>query len=192
MTVLTPNFSLPVPGPLDDPCDFAQQWCDFTDATQGVLDRFEAVANRTNPNIPIAKMELRNTVHLTTDSHIPFDTLTLNNAGMVDFDASNTTINIKRPGRFVAIANVLFVYQPATTLYFNMQILTSNVEAGADNNLNIGLINVGSCATALFYVTSFLPRSVRLQVGVVSGVSTTLSVDLASLSLFWFADGATP
>lgn len=192
MTVLTPNFSLPVPGPLDDPCNFAQQWCDFTDATQGILDRFEAVANRTNPNIPIAKMELRNTVHLTTDSHIPFDTLTLNNANMVDFDTSNTTIQIKRPGRFLAVANVLFVYQPATTLYYTLDILSSAAEPASDSNLNIGLINVGSCAMAIFHVTSFLPRAVRLQVGVVSGVSTTLSIDLAALSLFWFADGATP
>ncbi|HSJ76766.1 MAG TPA: hypothetical protein VK899_11420, partial [Gemmatimonadales bacterium] len=86
MTVLTPNFSLPVPGPLDAPCDFPQQWCDFTDGVQTVLDGFETMADRTNPVVPLAKMQLLNTVNLLETSTVPFDTLTLNNAGMVDFD----------------------------------------------------------------------------------------------------------
>lgn len=190
MPVLTPNFSLPVPGPLDQPCDFPQQWCGFTDSVQTVLDSFESVADRTNPNVPMAKLELRNTVHLGIGSHIPFDTLTINNAGMVDFDAGNSIITINRPGRFLAVCNTLFVYQPPADLYFQLQILASTTTPATDNNLNIGLINVGTCATGIFHITS-PPRVVRAAVTLV-GASTTLSIDLAALSLFWFADGATP
>jgi hypothetical protein len=190
MPVLTPNFSLPVPAGTDAPCDFPQQWCDFTDATQTVLDTFEAVADRTNPNVPMAKLELRNTVHLAIQSHIPFDTLTINNAGMVDFDASNSIITINRPGRFLAVCNTLFVYKPPADLYFRLQVLANPTTPGIDNNLNIGLINVGSCATGIFHITS-PPRAVRVLVELI-GASTTISLDLAALSLFWFADGATP
>lgn len=190
MTVLTPNYSLPVPGPLDEPCDFPAQWCDFTDSIQTVLDTFEAVADRTNPNVPLAKLELRNTVLLTVDSHIPFDTLTLNNAGMVDFDASTSSITITRPGRYLAVCNVLFVANTVANMYFVLQILAPTTHPGLDSNLNIGLINVGSCATGIFHVTT-VPRTVRVQVDMATTPST-LRIDLAALSLFWYADGATP
>jgi hypothetical protein len=190
MPVLTPNYSLPVPGALDAPCDFPQQWCDFTDAAQAVLDTFEAVADRTNPNVPMAKLELRNTVHLAVDSHIPFDTLTINNAGMIDFDANNTSITINRPGRYLAVCNVLFVYNTVANMYFNLQVLSSATTPALDANLNIGLINVGSCATGIFHIAT-PPRVVRVQVDMATTPST-LSIDLASLSLFWFADGASP
>jgi hypothetical protein len=196
MAVLTPNFSLPVPGPLDEPCDFAQQWCDFTDATQTVLDTFEAVANRTNPNVPLAKLELRGGVRdMPEDSLIPFDTLVLNNAGMVDFDASTSTITITRPGRFLAVCNVLFTYAPVANMYFSLQFFptgsgTVQKTLGLDTNLNIGLINVGSCLTGIFHVAT-PPTIVRVNADMIT-TPDVISIELAALSLFWFADGASP
>lgn len=196
MTILTPNFSLPVPGPLDEPCDFAQQWCDFTDATQTVLDSLEAVADRTNPNVPMAKLELRGGARdLPADSLIPFDTLVLNNAGLVDFDASNSSITINRPGRFLAVCNVLFTYNTVANMYFNMQFFPIGSGAisksiGIDHGLNIGLINVGMCATGIFYVTT-PPVVVRVNVDMVTTPDVE-SIELAALSLFWYADGASP
>lgn len=41
---VTANFALPYPGALDEPCDFAQDWCAFTDATSTVLAGLQAVA----------------------------------------------------------------------------------------------------------------------------------------------------
>ena len=195
MPVLTPNFSLPVPGPLDEPCDFPEQWCGFTDAVQTVLDGFESVANRTNPWVPLAKLELRSTVTLPTNSAIPFDTLTLNNASMVDFDNNNTTIVIKRPGRFLAVANILFVASSVANTWFNAQFLpagagTINRTPAVDHNLNIGAINVGSTLTGIFHVTS-PPVNVRTNVQFI-GATAAILIDLAAFSLFWYADEATP
>lgn len=196
MTVLTPNFSLPVPGPLDAPCDFPQQWCDFTDGVQTVLDGFETIANRTNPVVPLAKMQLLNTVNLLETSTVPFDTLTLNNAGMVDFDTSNTTIVIKRPGRFFAVFNALFVASAASNTYFEAQLLPTgagviNQTTAIDDNFCFNsLINVGSTLSAVLYVTS-PPVNVRVIVQII-GASENVLIDLASFSLFWFADRGAP
>lgn len=196
MTVLTPNFSLPVPGPLDAPCDFPQQWCDFTNGVQTVLDGFETIANRTNPVVPLAKMQLLNTVNLLETSTVPFDTLTLNNAGMVDFDTSNTTMVIKRPGRFFAVFNALFVASVASNTYFEAQLLPTgagviNRTTAIDDNFCFNsLINVGSTLSAVLYVTS-PPVNVRVIVQVI-GASENVRIDLASFSLFWFADRGAP
>jgi hypothetical protein len=196
MPVLTPNYSLPVPGALDEPCDFPEQWCAFTDATQAVLDGFEAIANRTNPWVPVAKMELRTTVTIPADSAIPFDTLTLNNAGMVDFDNNNTSIIINRPGRFFAVLNVLFAFSTVANSYFNAQFLPSGSGSitrtlSLDHNLNIGAINVGSTLSAVIYVTT-PPVVYRTNIELIGAGAAATTIDLAALSLFWFADGATP
>lgn len=197
MPVLTPNFSLPVPGPLDAPCDFPQQWCDFTDAVQARLDTFEAVADRTNPAVPLAKMQLSRTVTLAETSTVPFDALTLNNANMVDFDSSNTTIVIKRPGRFYAVFNALFVAPTATSnTYFDAQILpagagTINRTPAIDDNFSANTtINVGSTLSAIFYVTS-PPVSTRVIVQNL-GATEVIRIDYASYALFWFADRGAP
>lgn len=195
MPILTPNFSLPVPGPLDPPCEFAQQWCDFTNATQAVLDKFEAIANRTNPWVPLAKMELRTAVTVPADSSIPFDTLTLNNAGMVDFDTSNTTVVFNRSGRFMVVCNVLFRLAPTPNMWFNLQALPSgagtiNRTPAVDHNINISGTNTGSTLSAYFYITT-PPVVLRINTDMVT-TPDTVTIELASLSVFWFADGATP
>lgn len=196
MPVLTPNFSLPVPGPLDAPCDFPAQWCDFTNSVQTVLDGFETIADRTNPVVPLAKMQLLNTVNLVETSTVPFDTLTLNNAGMVDFDTSNTTMVIKRPGRFFAVFNALFVASTASNTYFEAQLLPTgagviNQTTAIDDNFCFSnLINVGSTLSAVLYVTS-PPVNVRVIVQII-GASENVLIDLASFSLFWFADRGAP
>lgn len=197
MPVLTPNFALPVPGALDEPCDFAQQWCDFTNSVQTVLDGFEAIADRTNPVVPLAKMQLTTTVVIAETSTVPFDTLTLNNANMIDFDSSNTTITIKRPGRFLALFNALFVASAASNTYFEAQILptggtaTNNRTPAIDDNFCFNnLINVGSTVSAVLHVVT-PPINIRTIVSVI-GASENIRIDLASMSLFWFADRATP
>lgn len=196
MPVLTPSFSLPVPGPLDAPCDFPQQWCDFTNSVQGVLDGFESIANRTNPAVPLAKMQLTRTVTLAETSTVPFDALTLNNANMVDFDASTTAIVINRPGRFFAVFNALFVASAASNTYFEAQMLPTgsgviNQTVAIDDNFCFNnQINVGSTLSGVMYVTS-PPVNVRVIVQII-GAAENVLIDLASFSLFWFADRGAP
>lgn len=196
MTVLTPNFALPVPSALDAPCDFPEQWCDFTTSVQTVLDTFESVANRTNPVVPLAKMQVTRTVTLLETSSVPYDTLTLNNAGMVDFDSSNTTITIKRPGRFFVVFNALFVASAASNTYFEAQMVPvgstaiNRTLAIDDNFCFSSLINVGSTLSAVMHVAT-PPVNVRVVVQII-GAAENVLIDLASLSLFWFADRGAP
>jgi len=84
MTATTTNFALPYPTALDRPCDFASQWCDFTDALQTVIDGFQTVIDRTNPVIPIARMMVTTPVDVASNGEIPFDTLSVDTADLVE------------------------------------------------------------------------------------------------------------
>jgi hypothetical protein len=196
MPILTPNFLLPVPGPLDEPCDFAEQWCDFTDSVQVVLDRFEAVADRTNPVVPLAKMEVTTPVTIAETSTIPYDTLTLNNAGMVNFDTSNTTIVVNRPGRFFFTLNVMFVGSTTNNVYFQVQYQptgagTINRTYGIDEGFGAtNAANVGMSSSAVIYVTT-PPANIRTTIQLI-GVDENIRIDTAAFSAFWFADRGAP
>lgn len=196
MPVLTPNFLLPVPGPLDSPCDFATQWCDFITATQAVLDTFESVADRTNPVVPLAKMELRNRTLVADNTPVPFDTLTLNNANMVDFDSNNTTITIKRPGRYIMILNVYYATSGVPLNLFVNQLQPTGASTvqrtpaiGMELDMGVAGTGIGCVLTGVLYVTS-PPVNASTIVEVLVG--STMTINSAALSLFWFADGATP
>jgi len=196
MPVLTPNFALPVPGPLDEPCDFPEQWCGFTDAVQAVLDTFETVANRTNPWVPLAQMRLTTSVVLVPQSNVPFDTLVLNNAGMIDFDTNRTTITINRPGRFLSVLNTLSTFDPIANVWQYLQFQpTGGFAINRTPSLNAKLsqingVDIGSTLTAVFHVTT-PPVNVRVIIDWLS-VTQTITVDAATLSLFWFADRGAP
>lgn len=196
MPVLTPNYLLPVPGPLDAPCDFATQWCAFVAATQAVLDGFEAVADRTNPVVPLAKLVLDTPVTLPSNSAVPFNTLTLNNANMVDFDNNNTTITIRRPGRYSVIFNVLYASSAAANSIFVNQLTpvgggTVQPIPAITYELDIGTNGtpVGCNLTGVIHVTT-PPVSVSTIVQLTSGANMT--VNSAALSVFWYADRDTP
>jgi hypothetical protein len=103
----TVNFNLPYPASTDEPCDFAQQWCDFTTALDLVFDDFQAAIDRTIPVVPVAILKLTETTNVLNFSPIPFDTVVVDTAGMTDMDVDRFTITIQRPGRYTVAGGII-------------------------------------------------------------------------------------
>lgn len=185
---VTPNFALPYPGPLDPPCDFAQQWCALSDSFQGVLDAFTDVTDRTVPAIPIAQLTLTAPVTLENLIDIPFDTISLDTAGWVDFDADRTAIRVNRAGIYVAHGRCETI-SVASAQFYNMFIQTDfNSTVASDTQQYNAVATLGLMGTAL--TTLFAPGSFRMAMS--TSAATTITVQRAALTVFWHADRTTP
>jgi hypothetical protein len=186
----TVNYALPYPGALDEPCDFAEDWCAFTTAASTVLDTFQAVADRTNPAVPMGKMELSTLVTIAKGSPIPFDSVTVNNANFVDFDASNSTMTISRPGRYVIILNLFMSTSGVALSRFLTQIFANAVAISLSDELDLATTSVAYVANA-FHTTTTAPFTISATIDQTSAV-TTVTIQRAILSVFWHSDGAAP
>lgn len=186
MTGFTPNFNLPYPTALDEPCDFAEQWCDFTTAVNAVATRFETTVNRTIPTIPMARMTLTVPIVILDGGLIPFDSVSVNTAGWVDFDASNTDIVTDRAGYFVVNATVLLQTTgvPGTTL----TIRGNTGLAREDTQLDRNTSSLGLCINYITNPTSLQAHNVLVQR---SGTGN-IQINAACFSVYWHADTATP
>lgn len=188
MTLFTPNFSLPYPDALDEPCDFAQDWCAFTDAVNAVATRYENTVNRTVPTIPMARMTLTSPVTIVNTGLVPFDSVSVNTAGWIDFDTSNTDIVPDRAGFFVLNANLLV--QTTGILGAVATVSTGNISALQDNQIDRFSSSIGLTVARVQQVTTPAPINVRVQV---SGAgATAITVNAGSFSVWWHADTATP
>jgi len=186
----TVNFALPYPGALDEPCDFAQDWCTFTDATGVVMGRFQAIADRVWPVQPVAKLSLVTTTTILRGSIVPFDTVVFDNAEYVDFDVSNSTITVKRAGRFIVIFNAFM----QTTSVANSRFITDfglfPTSADQSYELDLATSSVAFSSTALFS-SVLTPFDVNVILDSTAAV-TNLEIQQASLSVFWHADRSAP
>lgn len=191
MTALTPNFALPYPTATDEPCDFAEQWCTFTDAMQTVLDRFQMSADRTSPLIPIAQMRLTAPVTLTITPQgqfapIPFDTVEVDTADWINFDSSQSSLTISRAGRFMLMGNAGLDPVNADNTLFSVRITGTT-----DQRLDFGAdIDIGGVTAAMVVTTS--PQTFELEVAESGSSNDSLTIFQATFTAYWIADGATP
>src|SRR5688572_5282869 len=186
MTSFTPNFNLPYPSALDEPCDFAEDWCAFTDAVNAVATRFETTINGTTPVIPMARMTLTSPVAIVNGGLIPFDSVSVNTANWIDFDASNTDIVPDRAGFFVCVTQALFQTTGVLGNVFTLQIDTFT--STNDNQIDRATSSVGLNTTHMVQMTTPFALNVRVQ-RTVAGI---LTINAASFSVWWHADTATP
>lgn len=107
MTANTPIFNLPYPDGNDEPCDFAEQWCDFTEALDAVFDGFQATLDRTVPMIPIAVLWVSGAIILTPFANIPYNTVVIDSAGWTAVDVDNTMISPDMAGVLTFTAGTL-------------------------------------------------------------------------------------
>lgn len=189
---VTPNFALPYPGPSDAPCDFAEQWCELSDAFQGVLDTFTAITQRTVPAIPAAQLTLSTPVTITDLNPIPFDGVSLDTAGWIDFDASRSTMTIDRAGIYVVNGRGETVPTLNVVTTFTMAVVNSATGATVVDDStqhNIAGQQQGLAGSVLLAVTT--PTTLYLTMS--SSVPDTLiTVQKAALTVFWHADRAAP
>lgn len=186
MTAFTPNFDLPYPSGTDAPCDFAEQWCDFTDAVQTVIDGFQATVDRTIPAIPIARLLVTQPVTIVSGSTIPFDTVSVDTAGWVNFDSSTNTITIDRAGYIVTLADARIHSALAGVIDFTLATTSTS-----DRVLDMGATaTVGLNCTDVKAVVSAETRTLTASRS--DSATATLTVEAACFSVFWHADEASP
>jgi len=188
VTALTPVYGLPYPDALDAPCDFPEDWCAFTVAVDGVLDRFELGAQRVIPAIPIAKVMITSQVVVPEGAAFPFDTVAVDTAGWTNFDADNRIITVSRTARYSVVGAAILA--PSGTanssymLFFN-GISNNDVEALCRNTQDIGITSQSEAQTisAGTDVAMFVTRN---------GSSGSITIRSASLTVFWHADEERP
>lgn len=173
MPNLTPNFSLPYPAATDEPCDFPQQWCDFVDTIDGILDGFQTTIDRTVPVIPVALLYQSTGIDVANGGAIPFDTLLVDTANMTDMDENPFTITIRRTGRYSVGGGILALTEgpafppsfigvtidepsiswstfdygfagPNDTIHLNVTVPVASLAAGEEVNL---MLNRGAVGT---------------------------------------------
>lgn len=187
MTTLTPNFALPYPDALDEPCEFAQDWCAFTDAVNAIANRFQATVNRTTPVIPMARMTLTTPVTLADGSILPFDSVSVNTAGWIDFDNSATNIVTDRAGVFVAVADATFA-----TLDVGIHRMQLGINSGIpiiDGILDYGFGPIAMNVSHIVALNAPFTHNVRVAH---NNVGSPITINKASFSVWWHADTATP
>lgn len=187
MPLLTPNFSLPYPSGSDAPCEFAQGWCDFTNAFQDVLDGFTATVDRTNPAIPIAKLELTTPVTVPNPAIVAFDTLVTDTAGWTDFDADPTAITVDRGGylHFTALAEVTATGALPNTATLSILNAISMQETHVEQ---AGMTVMG----LHLWTMQFNSAITKYQIQVSHSFTANITINRASLAIFWHSDTATP
>lgn len=188
----TANFALPYPGALDEPCDFAQDWCAFTDAAAAVQADLQAIADRIYPVQPVAKLDLTVATTITRNSIVPFNTVSINNAGYIDFDVSSSTITVTRTGRWVAVFDAFMTSTGVANSRFFCEFESTPSSLGQSQELDLGGgASVGFAANAM-YNTTLVPFDVYVVMDSSALAVATLQIQRASLAVYWHADGAAP
>jgi hypothetical protein len=97
-------MGLPFPGPDDAPCDFDDDWCQFTGAIDAVFAKWDAGLSRGYPAIAAAKMLLTEVTPIQNFNPIPFTEVEFDTAGMTNMDADPYGITIQRAGMYTLAA----------------------------------------------------------------------------------------
>lgn len=189
----TPNYGLPYPAPSDSPCDFDEQWCDFTDAISAVMDRFQTTVNRTVPVVPAAMLQLTQIRQIFSNQAIPFDAVTFDTSGMTDIDSDPTAITINRTGRYT-IGGFIEEFgsgsvnnRVVATVYSSTNLLDAATETT--------ILNRGTGVS--YYLPPYTPIT-NLSAGDVLRMRLFVFPDLdrlvneAWMGVFWHSDVETP
>jgi hypothetical protein len=193
MPDLTANFLLPYPNGSDAPCDFAQQWCDFVAAINGVMGTFQAGIDRAIPVVPAALVRSTFAKTVVNTQNIPFDEVALDTAGMTDLDADPYHITITRPGRYTVGAYLekpsVGIVNSALSLFLNADLAPppGNQSLGAAWSILDRAGGLTYSIPAYQSVCSF-QAGTRLSAFFNTGVAGTQTVDVAWLCAFWHSD----
>jgi hypothetical protein len=192
----TTNFALPYPNGSDSPCDFAQQWCDFTEAIQGVLDGFQDTLDRTVPVIPIAVLAVTENVTISNFDNIVYDTVMIDSAGWTAVDVDNTLLSPDMAGVLSFSTNGLFTQTNAPgSFHLDPQDSTGAVgepQLPYREEMDMDTVPVGIPLEALFFSDgNYVPGSSGIRNNASISAGSVLTVEDAIHAMYWHADGGT-
>lgn len=190
MVSLTPSFSLPYPSASDEPCDFAEQWCDFTEAIDDVFTTFETGINRTTPIVPAAKFLRTTPISVLNLAPIPFDTAEVDTAGMIDISTDPFHITYTRAGRYTLCA-YLDLLPPGTALNAEISIIIGGdlrTATAETINRGVGIIYRLNVYRAVYSAQAGEQSYLSFN----TGTAGSYTVNKAWLSAVWHSDTETP
>lgn len=190
----TPNFNLPYPNGSDDPCLFAQQWCDFTESINGVLALFQAGINRANPVVPAAMLRISTPRNIINLNLINFDEVVFDTAGMTDLDADPYRIYIRRPGRYIFNG---FVDKDTSGVVDSQFSITAQHELPAPGGQLDATSVILDRGANDYLNTAYSPSQPlvagdRVSMFYNTGTATAQEVNTAWMSVIWVADTEVP
>ena len=188
----TTNFALPYPAPSDEPCDFPQQWCDFTNAIDAVLDGFQTTIDRTVPVIPVALLQQSSPLFVVNGGAVPFDTLLVDTAGMVDMDSNPYQIIIQRTGRYTVGGGMLCPTEnpPFPPAFIGITIDEPSIQFSTFDYAYPGPNNIIHMNTSVPVATLNAGEAVQLMLN--RGSVGNFQVESAWLGVFWHSDTEVP
>ena len=192
MPELTTNFHLPYPGGSDDPCDFAEQWCDFTQAIDTVFGTFQEAIDRTMPLVPAAIMQQTVPLSVFNLNPIPFDTVLADTANMTDMDADPFTITIRRAGRYTVAGGLIKPSVGAPIVPTQTSVIAlPNFRAQAVVN------DLGSGGGIVYYLAAYFAVETyavgeKVQLTFTVGSQNSWPITGSMLSVVWHSDSEVP
>lgn len=192
MPTCTPIYGLEYAIGADEPCEVDETFCAFAASVEAELDRLDAIVDRTVDTIPLAKVRLTvpavfgPTVTNTTFS-IPFDTIDVDTANMVDLDADPTLITLP----FFGIYSVGWQIQVAAVTSgdsISGELLVPRDTYLSDGSTPVYLNSAGSIryfSPAGTMPIDTLTGLLNLNLNVLIG---TFTVTSATLTVYWLRD----
>jgi hypothetical protein len=185
----TVNFNLPYPNGTDPPCDFAEQWCDFTEAIDGVFANFQAAIDRTIPVVPLAIIHKTASSTVFNFAAIAFDTVTADTAFMTDIDADPFHITVRRPGRYTVGVGIS---KPTTA--FSLPRFTS-IFATTKFNAQSQLLDRGAGLEYFldgYFTVETYAAGDQIGLSFSVGSQALWTIDEAWLAVMWHSDTEVP
>lgn len=183
---VTTLMGLPYPSPTDAPCDFDEQWCQFTSAIDTIFDRWEAGLNRAYPAIPAAKMRQTEPTQVFNSRKIPFSEVTFDSAGFTNIDADPYTITIPRTGRY--------------SLCGFIEEADASGGAGAQSVISVGfleqnsilVLGAGTYRNSVYWPVMDLQEGTEIQLFPFLSGQSQRTIFEASMAVYWHSDVIRP
>jgi hypothetical protein len=179
-------MGFPYPGPGEAPCDFDEDWCQFTGALDTTMDRWEAGLNRAYPAVPAAKLLQTEAVTIIGDQPIPMSEVVLDTAGMTNLDADPYGITIVRSAIY--------------TVWGTLIETDASGGAGAQSVLRVSflesntvlVLGAGEYRNVVYWPAVSLTEGTRLVLQSFLSGQNIRTGRLASLAVFWHSDVVRP
>lgn len=93
-------------------CDPSTVWCDFAALVDAQLDAFDEVVDRAATSVPLAWVETTTPYQTPVGTlfPVPFDTVRVDTANMVDLDLNSSAITVTRSGLYLVDAYATGIY----------------------------------------------------------------------------------
>lgn len=186
---VTPLMGLSYPSPTDAPCDFDEQWCQFTAGIDSIFDRWEAGLSRAYPSIPAAKMRQTELTTVFNSTQIQFSEVTFDSAGMTNMDADPYTITCQRTGRYSVAA---FIEENDASGGAGAQSVLTISSFNFTESNTVLVLGAGTYRNSVYWPVVSLTVGDRIQLQPFLSGQTQRTIIEASLAVFWHSDVIRP